>query len=57
MISSNLKRCETFAIYLIENKTTVRKTAQNFGYSKSSLLHYIKFDLFYKAFLLYLYVR
>ena len=37
MISSNLKRCEKFAIYLIENKSTVRKTAQKFGFSKSTV--------------------
>jgi len=37
MISSNLNRCEKFAIYLIENKSTVRKTAQKFGFSKSTV--------------------
>jgi len=37
MISSNLNRCEKFAIYLIENNSTVRKTAQKFGFSKSTV--------------------
>lgn len=33
-----LARCEMFAIYLINNKSTIRKTANYFGVSKS-LVH------------------
>ena len=31
------ERCELFANYLIENKTTVRETARHFGISKSTV--------------------
>ena len=31
------ERCELFANYLIENKTTVRETAHHFGISKSTV--------------------
>ncbi|MBQ7226509.1 MAG: sporulation transcriptional regulator SpoIIID [Clostridia bacterium] len=30
-------RCEALANYLVENKTTVRDTAKNFGISKSTV--------------------
>ena len=33
-----LKRCEIFALYLIENNSTIRKTAKFYGVSKS-LVH------------------
>ncbi|MBQ9744918.1 MAG: sporulation transcriptional regulator SpoIIID [Clostridia bacterium] len=35
--SSNEERCEKFATYILENKTTVRQTAKKFGYSKSTV--------------------
>ncbi len=35
--SSSEERCEKFATYLLNNKTTVRDTAKNFGYSKSTV--------------------
>ena len=35
--SSSEERCEKFAIYILENKTTVRQTAKKFGYSKSTV--------------------
>lgn len=31
------ERCEKMAIYLIENKSTVRETAKKFGISKSTV--------------------
>lgn len=31
------RRCETLAVYLIENNTTVRSTAGKFGISKSTV--------------------
>ena len=36
-ISSNKERCVLLAMYLIENKTTVRATAKKFGISKSTV--------------------
>ena len=36
-ISSKKERCVTLATYLVENKTTVRSVAQNFGISKSTV--------------------
>lgn len=36
-ISGKKERCVTLATYLIENKATVRATAQNFGISKSTV--------------------
>lgn len=33
----NLERCEKLAVYLIENKATVRQTAKEFGISKSTV--------------------
>ena len=36
-ISSNKERCVTLAMYLIENKTTVRAVASKFGISKSTV--------------------
>lgn len=35
--SSSEERCEKFATYLLDNKSTVRDTAKNFGYSKSTV--------------------
>ena len=35
--SNNNERCEKFALYLIENRSTVRETAKKFGYSKSTV--------------------
>ena len=35
--SSSEERCEKFATYLLDNKTTVRDTAKKFGYSKSTV--------------------
>ncbi len=35
--SSIEERCEKMAIYLIENKSTVRDTAKKFGISKSTV--------------------
>ena len=35
--SSSEERCEKFATYILENRTTVRQTAKNFGYSKSTV--------------------
>ena len=50
---NNLERCERLAIYLIENKSTVRQTAKEFGISKSTVhkditekLEKINFDLY-----------
>jgi len=34
---NNFERCERLAIYLIENRTTIRKTAKEFGISKSTV--------------------
>jgi putative DeoR family transcriptional regulator (stage III sporulation protein D) len=31
------ERCEKFATYILDNKTTVRETAKAFGYSKSTV--------------------
>ena len=36
-ISSNKERCVILATYLIENNLTVRKVAQHFGISKSTV--------------------
>ena len=36
-ISSSKERCETVAIYMIENNATVRSTAAYFGISKSTV--------------------
>ena len=36
-ISSNKERCITLAVYLLENKATVRATAKRFGISKSTV--------------------
>lgn len=36
-ISYNKKRCETLATYLIENESTVRAVAKEFGVSKSTV--------------------
>lgn len=36
-ITSNKKRCEILATYLIENQSTVRKVADYFGISKSTV--------------------
>jgi len=36
-ISSNKERCVLLAMYLIENKTTVRAVAKKFGISKSTV--------------------
>ncbi len=36
-ISSGKERCETLAIYMIENNATVRSTAAQFGISKSTV--------------------
>ena len=51
--SSVTERCEKFAHYLIENKTTVRETAKIFGYSKSTVhkditekLYKVNYNLF-----------
>lgn len=34
---SNTRRCETLALYLVENNSTVRDTAVHFGISKSTV--------------------
>ena len=34
---SKLTRCEELALYLIENRSTVRETASHFGVSKSTV--------------------
>ena len=36
-VSSNKKRCEALANYIIENKSTVRSAAKKFGISKSTV--------------------
>lgn len=36
-ISNNKNRCEILATYLVENKTTVRGVAKEFGVSKSTV--------------------
>lgn len=36
-ISHSKERCETLGIYIIENNATVRKTALQFGISKSTV--------------------
>ena len=36
-VSSYKERCVTLASYLVENKTTVRAVAANFGISKSTV--------------------
>ena len=36
-ISNNKKRCEILATYLIEQRTTVRGVAKEFGVSKSTV--------------------
>ena len=50
------ERCIILANYLVENKTTVRKVAQHFGISKSTVhkdittnLKKINTELYYKA--------
>ena len=35
--STSKERCEKLALYIIENKTTVRDTAKKFGISKSTV--------------------
>ena len=35
--STSKERCEKLALYIIENKTTVRETAKKFGISKSTV--------------------
>lgn len=37
VIPSNKKRCEVLALYLIEKQSTVRKVANHFGISKSTV--------------------
>jgi len=56
IFSSGQERCEKFAKYLLENKTTVRDTANFFGYSKSTVhkditdkLQKINFPLYCKV--------
>ena len=36
-VSSGKERCVILALYLVENKTTVRKVANHFGISKSTV--------------------
>ena len=36
-ISKTKERCETLALYMIENNSTVRATAKHFGISKSTV--------------------
>ena len=36
-ISPGKERCETLALYMIENNATVRSTASHFGISKSTV--------------------
>ena len=36
-ISNNIKRCEILATYLIEQRTTVRGVAKEFGVTKSTV--------------------
>lgn len=36
-IAQNKERCETLALYMIENQSTVRATAIHFGISKSTV--------------------
>ena len=36
-VSSGKERCVVLALYLVENKTTVRKVAAHFGISKSTV--------------------
>jgi putative DeoR family transcriptional regulator (stage III sporulation protein D) len=36
-ISTSKERCITLAVYLLENKATVRATAKRFGISKSTV--------------------
>ena len=36
-ISKTKERCETLALYMIENSSTVRATAAHFGISKSTV--------------------
>lgn len=36
-ISPNKERCETLALYMIENQCTVRSAASHFGVSKSTV--------------------
>ncbi len=36
-ITHGKERCETLALYMIENKATVRSTAAHFGISKSTV--------------------
>ena len=44
-ISSNKERCITLAVYLLENKATVRATAKRFGISKSTVHKDITYTL------------
>ncbi len=37
VIYNNTKRCENLAMFIIENKTTVREAAKKFGISKSTV--------------------
>ncbi len=36
-VSKTKERCETLALYMIENSSTVRATAMHFGISKSTV--------------------
>lgn len=45
-ISSSKERCVTLATYLIENKTTVRAVASQFGISKSTVHKDITYNLY-----------
>lgn len=51
--SSIEERCEKMAIYLIDNKATVRDTAKKFGISKSTVHKDLTYKLYKINLLLY----
>lgn len=50
-------RCEKLAIYILENKSTIRKTAEKFGLSKSTVHNDLSKKLKNENYSLYLSVR
>ena len=54
---SNISRTEKFARYLVDNKSTIRKTAEYFHISKSTVHNDLSKKLEYENYKLYLQVR
>ena len=54
---SNLSRAERFAQYILDNNSTIRKTAVYFNISKSTVHNDISKKLKYKNYQLYLQIK